>query len=180
MTLKQIIKNYTWLNIEQKLLVLYPDEEENGNLSLYEEVLEKLRFMAPVSSDVMLNITYEQDVFENETYVNVSGKDLNPDTTLPIVTDAYAIEFTPWNKWLGMEITDNTLKDFSELEILCHSLYEMTFVDFEEESIQDEIKRIHDIKDEYDNKSEEERKKNTKSLDDFLKELGDEDNSETD
>jgi hypothetical protein len=180
MTLKQIIKNYTWLNIKQKLLELYPDEEENGNLLLYEEVLEKLRFMSPVSSDIMLNITWQQDDFDDEKYVDVSGKDLNPDTTLPIVTDACAIEFTPWNKWLGMEITDNTLKDFSELEILCHSLYEMTFIDFEEESIQDEIKRIHDIKDEYDNMSEEERKKNTKSLDDFLKELGDEDNSETD
>ena len=130
MTLKQILKNYTWLNIKSKLIELYPDEEENGNLTLYEEVLEKLRFMAPFSSDIMLNITYEQDVFENETYVNVSGKDLNPDTILPIVTDACAIEFTPWNKWLGMEITENTLKDFSEMEILCHSLYEMTFIDF--------------------------------------------------
>ena len=142
MTLKQIVKIYTWLNIEQKILGLYPEEEENGNLSLYEEVLEKLRFMAPIASNIMLNITYEQDVFENETYVDVSGKDLNPDPNIPIFTDACAIEFTPWNKWLGMEITENTLKDFTELEILCHCLYEMTFVDFEEESIQDEIKRI--------------------------------------
>ena len=175
MTLKQIIKNYTWLNIKQKLLELYPDEEENGNLPFYEEVLEKLRFMSPISSDIMLNITWQQDDFDDEKYVDVSGKDLNPDTTLPVVTDACAIEFTPWNKWLGMEVTENTLKDFTELEILCHSLYEMTFVYFEEESIQDEIKRIHDIKDEYDNMSEEERRKNTKSLDDLLKELGDDD-----
>jgi hypothetical protein len=124
MTLKQIIKDYIWLNIKPKMLELYPDEEENGNLALYEEVLEKLRFMAPVSSDIMLNITWQQDDFDDEKYVDVSGNDLNPDTTLPIITDACAIEFTPWNKWLGMEITENTLKDFSELEILCHSLYE--------------------------------------------------------
>lgn len=175
MTLKQIIKDYIWLNIKPKMLELYPDEEENGNLALYEEVLEKLRFMAPVSSDIMLNITWQQDDFDDEKYVDVSGKDLNPDTTLPIITDACAIEFTPWNKWLGMEITENTLKDFSELEILCHSLYEMTFIDFEEESIQDEIKRIHDIKDEFDNMSEEDKRKNTRSVEDFLKELGDDD-----
>jgi len=172
MTLKQIIKNYTWLNIKQKLLELYPDEEENGNLPFYEEVLEKLRFMSPVSSDIMLNITWQQDDFDDEKYVDVSGKDLNPDTTLPVVTDACAIEFTPWNKWLGMEVTENTLKDFTELEILCHSLYEMTFVDFEEESIQDEIKRIHNIKDEFDNMSEEEKRKHTRSAEDFLNELG--------
>ncbi len=173
MTLKQIIKNYTWLNIKPKLIELYPDEEENGNLSLYEEVLEKLRFMAPVPSDIMLNITWQHDDFDNDEYVDVSGRDLNPDTTLPVVTDACAIEFTPWNKWLGMEITDNTLKDFSELEILCHSLYEMTFIDFEEGAIQDEIKRIHDIKDEFDNMSEEDKRKNTRSVDDLLKDLGD-------
>ncbi len=73
-----------------------------------------------------------------------------------------------------MEITENTLKDFTELEILCHSLYEMTFIDFEEESIQDEIKRIHDIKDEYENMSEEEKRKSTRSAEDFLKEFDDE------
>lgn len=174
MTLKHILKNYTWLNIKPKLQELYPEEEENGNLNLYEEVLEKLRFMAPVFSEIMLNITWEHDDFDNEKYVDVSGKDLNPDTTLPFVTDACAIEFTPWSQWLGMEITENTLKEFSELEILCHSLFEMTFIDFEEESIQEEIKRIDDIKEEYDNMSEEERKKNTKSLDDLLKEIEDE------
>ena len=174
MTLKQIIKNYTWLNIKPKLLELYPKEEENGNLSLYEEVLEKLHFMAPVPSDIMLNITLQHDEFDSETYVDVSGKDLNPDTTLPIVTDACALEFTPWNKWLGMEITENTLCDFTELEILCHSLYEMTFIDFEEESIQDEIKHIKDIQDKYDNISEEEKTKNARSLDDLLNELGEE------
>jgi len=178
MTLKQIIKNYTWLNIKPKLLELYPEEEENGNLALYEEVLEKLRFLPPVSSNIMLNITYQQDDFDNETYVDVSGKDLNPDPNLPIFTDACAIEFTQWNKWLGMDITENTIRDFSELEILCHSLYEMTYIDFDEKSIQNEIERIKDIKDEYDNMSEDEKRKHTWSADDLLKELGDKDEPE--
>ena len=177
MILKQIIKNYTWLNIKSKLLELYP-EEENGNLSLYEELVEKLRFMHPVSCDIMLNITYQRDDFDNETYVDVSGKDLNPDTNFPIHTDACAIEFTPWNQWLGMEITENTMRDFSELEILCHSLYEMTLVDFDEASIHNEIERIKDIKDEYDNMSEEEKRKHTWSIDDLLKESGDNDKPE--
>lgn len=178
MNLKQIIKNYTWLNIKPKLLELYSEEEENGNLALYEEVLEKLRFMHPVSSDIMLNITYQQDDFDNKTYVYVGGKDLNPDPNLSIFTDACAIEFTPWNQWLGMEITENTMHDFSELEILCHSLYEMTFIDFNEESIQNEIERIKAMKDEYDNMSEEEKGKHTWSIDDLFKELGDENKPE--
>ncbi|MFW5701028.1 MAG: DUF6557 family protein, partial [Cyclobacteriaceae bacterium] len=56
---------------------------------------------------------------------------------------------------------------------LCHSLYEMTFIDFEEESIQDEIKRIHDTKDKYDNMSDDEKRKNTRSAEDLLNELED-------
>lgn len=35
MTLKQIIKNYTWLNIKSKLLELYPEEEGNGEYEKY-------------------------------------------------------------------------------------------------------------------------------------------------
>ena len=152
-----------------KLLYLYPDEEDN--LSAYEEVIEKLRLMAPVSSDIMLVITIEQDTFEDHTYANVSGKDLNPDPNLPYYIDACALEFTPWNQWLGLEITEDTLADFTELEILCHSLYEMTFIDFDEESIQGELGKIKKIKEEYENMSEEEKKKYGRPIEDFLNEL---------
>lgn len=174
MNLKQIIKNYTWLNIKPKLLELYPDEENNGNLFRYESVLEKLRFIIPEPSDIVLNITFQHDALDNDDYIDVSGKDLNPDHSMPVVTDSCAIEFTPWKQWLGMEITENTLNDFSELEILCHSLYEMTFIDFDEDSIQNEIQRIHYIKEEYENMSKEEKRKNTRSIEDFLQELEDE------
>lgn len=178
MTLKQILKGYTWLNISLKLIELYPEEDENRNLPRYEVVLEKLRYMIPEVSDIMLNITWQHDELENENYVDVSGKDLNSDHSQPIVTDSCAIEFTPWSQWLGMEISENTLENFSELEIICHSLYEMTFVGFEEESIQNEIKRIHEIREEYDNMSEEEKRKNTRSVEDFFKELEDDDPEE--
>lgn len=49
----------------------------------------------------------------------------------------------------------------------------MTFIDFEEESIQDEIKHIHDSKTEFDYMSDEGKRKNTRSVEDLLKELGD-------
>jgi len=172
MTLQQILKKYTWLNIRLMLLELYPDEEDN--LSAYEDVLEKLRFMSPVSSEIMLQLTlHEPENLDDESYVDVSGKDLNPDPEMPVFTDACGIEFTPWNQWLGMEITENTLSNFSELEILCHSLYEMTFVAFDEVSIQKEMGRIRNIKEEFDNMSEEEKLKNSRSIEDLLKELND-------
>lgn len=172
MTLKQIIKNYTWLNIKLKLLGLYPDEEDS--LLAYEAVFEKLIFMKPITSDIMLQLSKKEDDFDGSSYVDVSGKDLNPDPNMPYFTDNCAIEFTPWNQWLGMEITKDTLANFTELEIFCHSLYEMTFIDFEEESIQDEMKRINDVKDEFLNMSEDEKKRSSRSIEDLLNELDDE------
>ncbi|MFC2080559.1 DUF6557 family protein, partial [Bacteroidota bacterium] len=85
--LKEYYKKKTWLNIKPKLIELYPDEEDNGNLPLYEEVLEKLRFMIPEYSDIMLDITWQHDELDNESYVDVSGKDLHQDKSLPIETD---------------------------------------------------------------------------------------------
>ena len=72
-----------------------------------------------------------------------------------------------------MDIDKNTLQDFTELEIIAHCLYEMTFIDFEEEEIQAEMDKLKDIADEYKNMTEEEKKENTISLDDLLKDLDD-------
>jgi N12 class adenine-specific DNA methylase len=73
-----------------------------------------------------------------------------------------------------MSIDQGALKEFSQLEIISHCLYEMTFMGFDEEEIQEQIaefeKTIEDLK----NMTEEEKRANTKSLDDLLKELDEE------
>ncbi len=87
--------------------------------------------------------------------------------------ESYAIEFVPWKEWLGMTINKDTLVEFNELEIISHCLYEMTFVGYNEEEIQEQFSAINDSMEEYKNMTDEEKKMNTKSLDDLLKE-GDE------
>jgi hypothetical protein len=69
-----------------------------------------------------------------------------------------------------MDIDENTLQDFTELEIIAHCLYEMTFMGFEEEEIQPELDKLKGIADEYKNMSDEEKKENTISLDDLFDE----------
>ena len=172
MKFTDLIKTNVWLSIEIVLLQLYPDEKKN--ISAYEQIFNDLKFMEPVPDNISIVLSNEKDDFDNSGYVDVSGRDNNPKENTDTLTDALAIEFTPWNEWLGMEIDKDTLHDFTELEIIAHCLYEMTFAGFEEEEIQAEMDKLKGIADEYKNMSDEE-KKNLPSIDDLL----DEDESAT-
>ncbi|MCF6349348.1 MAG: hypothetical protein L3J20_13825, partial [Flavobacteriaceae bacterium] len=59
--------------------------------------------------------------------------------------------------------------NFSELEIIAHCIYEMTFMGFEEEGIQEELNNLEDSVDEYKNQEEDTKTDNLTSFDDLLK-----------
>ena len=150
------------------LIQLYPGEKKS--VSAYEQVFNDLKLMEPVAGDVSIVLSNENDDFDNSSYVDVSGRENNPKENPNKLTDSLAIEFTPWNEWLGMDIEKNILQDFTELEIIVHCLYEMTFMGFDEEEIQAEMDKLNSISDEYKNMSDEEKKENTISLDDLFDE----------
>ena len=100
-------------------------------------------------------------------YVDVSGRKTIPEPD--IITNSYALEFTEWKEWLGMELANETVKNFSQLEIIAHCLYEMTFVDYDEEEIQKQFCQIKNTMEEYKSLSEEEKKRNTISLEELKK-----------
>ena len=56
-----------------------------------------------------------------------------------------------------MDIDNDSLSVFSELEIICHCLFEMTFFSFEQGEIQNELSRLSDLVDEIDNMTKEEK-----------------------
>ncbi|HEY5462293.1 MAG TPA: DUF6557 family protein [Hanamia sp.] len=171
MKLHELIKTNNWLSVELTLLDLYPDQEKQ--IEFYQNVYEKLLRTDAVESDIEIVLTWYDDEDNNEGgYVDVSGKRKIPEENN--ITESLAIEFTAWNKWLGMEIEENTLHHFSELEIISHCLYEMTFVSFDEEEIKEEMDSLNKTMDEFKNMTDEEKKANTTSWDDLLKELGDE------
>ena len=173
MKFTDLIKTNSWLSIEIVLLQLYADEKKN--ISAYEQIFNDLQLMEAVACGISIVVSNEQDAFDESEYVNVSGRENNPNEDPNKLTDSLAIEFTPWNEWLGMDIDKATLQDFTELEIIAHCLYEMTFIGFEEEEIQAEMDKLKGIADEYKNMSEEEKKENTKSLDDLLEGLDEDD-----
>ena len=45
--------------------------------------------------------------------------------------DSVALDFQPWEVWLGMEIAPDTLQRYSRAEVVAHCIHEMTFYGFE-------------------------------------------------
>ncbi len=138
MTLNQLIQTNAWASVAEILIELYPEEE--NNIEGYALVYEKLELLHAEETAMYIVLKTLTDELDGESYVDVSGKYKNPTTQEE--QHAMAIEFTAWSEWLGMEISPDSLQEFSELEIIAHCLYEMTFAGFEEEEIQEELNTI--------------------------------------
>ena len=164
MKLSRLIKNTSWLSIKFVLLKLYPDESKN--IQAYEDVFKKLLFLAPKHCEMELIIKHQTDAFDGEKYTEVCGKKSDGGDE-----EQYALDFTPWAEWLDMEISKETMIAFTELEIISHCLFEMTFIGFEEEDIQTEFKKLNTRIKELDNMTLEERQKNLIPWEDVKKEL---------
>lgn len=171
MRLNELIETNNWLSVSMTLTSLYPDQKES--LAAYEEVYDILLQMKPadMETEIVLQQCYDYETNE-ESYVDISG--LKKDNQNLQLAESWAIEFVPWAEWLGMTLSSNTLKQFSELEIISHCLYEMTFMGYDEKEIQKQLSIIKTTVEEYKNMTAEERQNNSKSLDNFLKELDDE------
>ena len=171
MKLNDLIKSNSWLSVELTLLKLYPDQIEM--VDEYRKVFEKLRILKPEDDNMKIVLTeYDCDTVddcEKSTYVDVAGRlDNNHKNT---ITDSYAIEFVEWKKWLGMDLAPETIKNFTDLEIIVHCLYEMTFIDYDEEDVKKQFDTIKDRVDEYKNLTEEEKKEKTITLDELKRRL---------
>lgn len=70
-----------------------------------------------------------------------------------------------------MEIHPDTLRQYSDLEIIAHNLYEMTFIGFDEKEIQDELNIIQKSVKDYKAMTDEEKRQNTISFEDFFRDL---------
>lgn len=172
MKLYDLIKSNNWLSVELTLLNLYPDQDKM--LDEYRNVYEKLKITEPADYDELEIILTEYDCdphfeSEKETYVDISGQKKIPEPNT--ITNGYAIEFLDWDKWLGMDLAVETTKNFSDLEIIAHCLYEMTFIDYDEEAIQGQLKSLNDTVEEYKKLTDEEKKQKTISLDELKKRL---------
>lgn len=171
MKLIDLIRQNSWLSVELTLLDIYTEEKKN--ISGYEEIFRQLVSMPVIETDMIIEIKREIDDFDNEEYIDISGRKKNEPKDQKEQEISYALEFTPWSEWLGMQIDKNSIKNFTEFEIISRCLFEMTFIGFDENEIQEELNKINDTTEEYKLLTEEEKRLRTISLEDFKRQMDD-------
>ncbi len=167
MKFHELINSNEWLTIELTFSKLYPYQQ--GSIENYRLVYEALKFLEPEYSDIEIVFYQYYDDNDQPSVVDVSG--INPTPEPEDINNALALEFTIWDKWLGMDINLLTLKEFTEPEIICHCLNEMTYAGFDEEDIQSEFSKLKSIVDEYKAMTPEEKAKHTISHDELKKRI---------
>lgn len=131
MKFNELIHRHPWEEIRDALMRLYPEYE--SELAGYEQVHAALRQLAPAESDLVLRVESVYNDRMGEYHANVTGrKALGPAAELG---EALELKLTPWERWLGMEVDPHSLEKFSEMEIVAHCLWEMTFFGFSQEDI---------------------------------------------
>lgn len=135
MILQEIIGKYKIKEIIKRLLEIYPEQKKN--IAGYNKSLKELLYLSPKRSRVKINIDKFYDKDDKKYYYSVDGIDKN--------NESWAIEFTDWKEWIGMEISEETLKENTEIDILVHCLWEMTFVGFSNKNIKNEKNKLFNI-----------------------------------
>jgi hypothetical protein len=130
-TLVKKFKDYE--AVADRLVELYPDMKNSREG--YLDVMKNLQKLKATPTRMKIEVAEVEDWFDKSKYVNVSG-------IMPGEDMGYAIEYTRWEEWLSMEITKESLKEFSELDIYCHCLWEMTWSGFSQEPIQEKINSL--------------------------------------
>lgn len=119
--------------VADRLIELYPDMKSSREG--YIDVMKNLQTLKSTRTRWKIEVAEIEDWFDKSKYVHVSG-------IMPGENMGYAIEYTRWEEWLSMEFTKESLKEFSELDLYCHCLWEMTWSGFEQESIQEKIESL--------------------------------------
>jgi hypothetical protein len=126
-----LIQKHTWKDIRDAIVRLYPDYE--SELEGYQQVFQKLKTLTPAKTSLRLLVDLVYSEHAGEFHVEVRGVEPSDENSSPT---SFAIGTTSWTEWLGMELDENALKDFSEFDIVAFCLYEMTFFGFTVEDIQ--------------------------------------------
>lgn len=130
MKFKELVDKYT---IEDALPILHSKYNDIDDSS-YKRAFYRLTELDPMeSTKFKINVRHIKEAWndpelEDEEYDDVTG--IIDGEDIP-----YAIEYVDWKEWLAMEITEESLQNYDEKEILSHCLWEMTWNGFSNEQV---------------------------------------------
>lgn len=124
MKLNNLIREIPIKDIIARIPELYP----NLDAEPYKQVIGKLLKITPEKSDMQISIEKQEPYDGGDSFYDVRGIKSGTNET-------FAIEYSKWKEWLGMEIFEETISKYSKLDIVCHCLWEMTFHGYNEEDV---------------------------------------------
>jgi hypothetical protein len=134
--LSELITRYTWQEVEPVYLELYPKEKRKRKRA--REAFEYIQSLRPVGYEMRIHLEYQDD--EAGGYHDVSGRDGSLRENG--LEECFGLFLMDWDEWLGMEIEAEILERYSELDILCHCFWEMTWCGYSMEKVKKFRKRL--------------------------------------
>lgn len=163
MRLKELIEKYNWKDVKDIFISQYPDQ--NKSLEGYELVLNKLKQTTPKENNFEIVLQTIKEEGEG-SYVHVNATDFSSESSDEFA-GSRSLMGVPWSKWLFMPISKESIGNFTEIEILAHCLWEMTFCGFDNESIQEFNDKLDDEMDELESLTEDEIKEKYSTFDEI-------------
>lgn len=140
--LKDYLADCDFNGVMEAMIKYYPEEVKNeyGYLG----VLNRLNSMKAKKTDWFIKVEHVHEDARDTQWGRIDESDWLNVTGIAPNSKEFAIEFDPWDLWLGMNICQTTLNSLTKNEIIAGILYEMTFSGFTEERINEEKQKIID------------------------------------
>ena len=126
------------------LISIYSDHDNDNSMASHFEAFEKLKTLESAKSSTKIKIEYVHEAH----YTGWAVDGIEAGVT-------YALDFTPWNEWLGMELEAETLNILQPHEIAAHCLWEMSFYSFDEEKTQAALSDLSKRAEQLENRQED-------------------------
>lgn len=148
MKLYQLLKQVNFSEVMDEIKKNYPEsaKSEKGYTLVFFQLLN-MEPVEPTDNIDIINVSwFESDNWADERNGDASGY-INVDGRSNILTDKsnYALDFTPRNVWLGMNVVMDT--EMTIPELVAHILWEMTWHSFDEKDIEERREKIKKAKD---------------------------------
>jgi hypothetical protein len=152
-TLLEIFNENENEDIIKTIFELYPEQVKN--IEGYKKMIIALRDVNPNPEPQTMRIEvyhcYQEWDFQDEPddYIGVHG--LDPEAVLDELSGqkgeeiGWAIEYSPWADWLSWTVSTSCSDDErtnSELKLLAHCLWEMTWAGYSEEQVKEQSDEI--------------------------------------
>jgi len=157
MKLRELFMKKKWNKVFKNLVELYPECKKNelGYKSVFNYILTSEKTEDCQNMRLCIDVCDDSDYCEETSEISywdsVIGRngDSLSDFKGNKITDGdkeieqtWSLAMSSFDYWSSLEIDKKTMKEYSVLDIICHSLWEMTFFGFTNEDIEKQKEKI--------------------------------------